>query len=156
MDEPVVGILVGSPVDQNVMEEAAVILEKFGVAHELEVMSAHREPLRVATYASQAESRGLEVLIAGDSRAAHLPGVVAAHTVLPVIGVPIASTSALGGTDALYCIVQMPKGVPVATVAVDGAANAAVLAVQILSVADTALRDELREFKQQLSEGPRR
>jgi 5-(carboxyamino)imidazole ribonucleotide mutase len=156
VDEPVVGILVGSPVDQNVMEEAAVILEKFGVAHELEVMSAHREPLRVATYASQAESRGLEVLIAGDSRAAHLPGVVAAHTVLPVIGVPIASTSALGGTDALYCIVQMPKGVPVATVAVDGAANAAVLAVQILSVADTALRDELREFKQQLSEGPRR
>ncbi|MGH8897985.1 MAG: 5-(carboxyamino)imidazole ribonucleotide mutase [Egibacteraceae bacterium] len=154
MAVPVVGVLVGSPIDQKVMDEACVILEKFGIAYELEVMSAHRDPGRVARYACEAESRGLEVVIAGDSRAAHLPGAVAAYTVLPVIGVPI-SSSPLGGTDALYCIVQMPKGVPVATVAVDGAANAAVLAAQILSVGDLDLREMLRDFKQQLAEGSR-
>jgi 5-(carboxyamino)imidazole ribonucleotide mutase len=155
MIDPVVGVLVGSPVDQKVMDEACVILEKFGVSYELEIISAHREPLRVARYAREAESRGIEVLIAGDSRAAHLPGVLAAHSVLPVIGVPISSSSPTGGTDALYCIVQMPKGVPVATVAIDGAANAAVLAAQILSVGDPDLRDTLRDFKHQLAEGPR-
>lgn len=152
---PVVGVLVGSPIDQKVMDEACVILEKFGITYELEVVSAHRDPGRVARYAREAERRGLEVLIAGDSRAAHLPGVVAAHTVLPVIGVPISSSSPLGGADALYCIVQMPKGVPVATVTIDGAANAAVLAAQILSVGDPELRETLRDFKHQLAEGPR-
>jgi 5-(carboxyamino)imidazole ribonucleotide mutase len=152
---PIVGVLVGSPIDQKIMDEACVILEKFGIAYELQVVSAHRDPERVARYALHAESRGLEVLIAGDSRAAHLPGTVAAYTVLPVIGVPISSSSPLGGTDALYCIVQMPKGVPVATVAIDGAANAAVLAAQILSVGDPELREMLRDFKQQLAEGSR-
>jgi 5-(carboxyamino)imidazole ribonucleotide mutase len=141
--------------DQKVMDETCVILEKFGIPFEVEVVSAHRDPLRVSHYARQAESRGLEVLIAGDSRAAHLPGVIAAHTVLPVIGVPISSSSPLGGADALYCIVQMPKGVPVATVAIDGSANAAVLAAQILSVRDPDLRELLRDFKEQLAEGSR-
>lgn len=155
MRDPVVGVLVGSPVDQKVMDETCVILEKFGISYEVEVVSVHRDPMRVAHYARQAESRGLQVLIAGDTRAAHLPGVVAAYTVLPVIGVPISSSSPLGGADALYCIVQMPKGVPVATVAVDGSANAAVLAVQILSVRDPDLRELLRDFKEQLAEGSR-
>jgi 5-(carboxyamino)imidazole ribonucleotide mutase len=155
MRDPVVGVLVGSPIDQKVMDEACVILEKFGIAYEVEVVSAHRDPTRVARYARGAESRGLEVLIAGDSRAAHLPGVVASHTVLPVIGVPISSSSALGGADALYCIVQMPKGVPVATVAIDNSANAAVLAAQILSVGNPDLREVLRDFKEQLAEPPR-
>lgn len=154
MTEPVVGILVGSAADQKVMDEAGVILEKFGVPFEREVLSALRDPIGVARYAARAEQRGLSVLIAGDSRGAHLPGALAAHTMLPVIGVPIA-VPPLEGVDALYSIVQTPKGVPVAAMALDGAANAAVLAVQILSLADSALRQALQTFKQQMAEGPR-
>lgn len=152
--DPVVGILVGSVADQKVMEEAGVILEKFGVAFEMVVLSALRAPEGLAAYAASAEQRGLKVLVAGDSRGAHLPGALAAHTVLPVIGVPI-SVPPLDGVDALYAIVQMPKGVPVATMAVDGAANAAVLAVQILALADVELRRGLHQFKQQMAEGLR-
>lgn len=136
------------------MSKAGAILDRFGVAYEMEAMSAHRSPERVRDYALSAEDRGLEVLIAGAGRAAHLPGVVAALTVLPVIGVPI-SGGLMDGMDALMSIVQMPSGVPVATVGLDAAANAAVLAAQILSVRDAELRKKVHEFKQQLAEGVR-
>jgi 5-(carboxyamino)imidazole ribonucleotide mutase len=122
------------------------------VTHEIEVMSAHRKPQRVTEYASSAEDRGLKVIIAGAGLAAHLPGVVAAHTPLPVIGVPLFQ-EALGGADALYSCVQMPPGVPVATVAIGGSKNAAVLATQIIATGDDALRQKLRDYKKELSEG---
>jgi len=130
------------------------MLEKFGVDYELEVLSAHRSPRRVADYAASAEDRGLQVLIAAAGKAAALPGVVAAHTILPVIGLPI-FTPQLGGQDSLYSVVQMPPGVPVATVGLDAAANAGILAVQILAIADPQLRKQLHEFKHQLDEGLR-
>jgi 5-(carboxyamino)imidazole ribonucleotide mutase len=154
MPQPRVGIVLGSSSDEDRTKVAGVILEKFGVEYELEVLSAHRSPRRVAAYASSAEDRGLQVLIAAAGKAAALPGVLAAHTVLPVIGIPI-FTPQLGGQDSLYSIVQMPSGVPVATVGLDGAANAGILAVQILAIADAQLRKQLREFKQQLDEGLR-
>lgn len=152
MSTPVVGILMGSSSDLPTMEKAAEVLERFGVGHELNVMSAHRTPDQVAEYAKGAEGRGLKVLIAGAGLAAHLPGVVAAHTVLPVIGVPLFQP-ALAGADALYSCVQMPTGVPVATVAIGGAKNAAILAVQILATGDPALAAKMREFKKSLAEG---
>ena len=148
----VVGIVMGSESDMPVMEKAGGVLERFGVEYEIEPMSAHRKPQRVAEYASSAEERGLKVIIAGAGLAAHLPGVVAAHTPLPVIGVPLYN-DALGGADALYSCVQMPPGVPVATVAVGGAKNAAVLAVQIIAAGDEALREKLRSYKKDLAEG---
>jgi 5-(carboxyamino)imidazole ribonucleotide mutase len=154
MPQPRVGIVLGSSSDEDRTKAAGVILEKFGVEYELEVLSAHRSPRRVAAYASSAEDRGLQVLIAAAGKSAALPGVLAAHTVLPVIGIPI-FTPQLAGQDSLYSIVQMPSGVPVATVGLDGAANAGILAVQILGVADAQLRKQLREFKQQLDEGLR-
>jgi 5-(carboxyamino)imidazole ribonucleotide mutase len=154
MQQPRVGIVLGSSSDEERTKAAGVILEKFGVEYELEVLSAHRSPRRVSAYAASAEDRGLQVLIAAAGKAAALPGVLAAHTVLPVIGVPI-FTPQLGGQDSLYSIVQMPSGVPVATVGLDAAANAGILAVQILSVGDPGLRKQLREFKQQLDEGLR-
>ena len=131
--EPVVGILVGSESDRERMQDALDELGRRGIAHELEVRSAHREPERVAEYARSARARGLKVLICGAGLAAALPGVVAAHTDLPVIGVPLRSSkSVLDGLDALLSIVQMPPGVPVACVGVDNARNAAVLAARIL------------------------
>lgn len=154
MSDSSVGILCGTPADRTRMDEAGVILSKFGVTFEQQVLSAFRTPDAVAHYAAEAETRGLQVLIAGERRAAHLPGALAAHSVLPVIGVPL-SAAPFGGSDALYAIVQTPRGVPVATVGVDGAANAAVLAVQILATADARLRGELYRFKQQLAEGLR-
>ncbi|MDQ5815650.1 MAG: 5-(carboxyamino)imidazole ribonucleotide mutase [Actinomycetota bacterium] len=147
-----VGIVMGSESDMPVMEKAGLVLDRFGVGFEIEVMSAHRKPARVAEYASNAADRGLKVLIAGAGLAAHLPGVVAAHTPLPVIGVPLLN-DALGGADALYSCVQMPPGVPVATVAIGGAKNAAVLATQILATADDALAQKLRDYKKELAEG---
>jgi 5-(carboxyamino)imidazole ribonucleotide mutase len=147
-----VGIVMGSDSDLPVMEKAGGVLERFGIDFEIEVMSAHRKPARVAEYASSADDRGLKVLIAGAGLAAHLPGVVAAHTPLPVIGVPL-HNDALGGADALYSCVQMPPGVPVATVAIGGAKNAAVLATQILATADDALAQKLRDYKKELAEG---
>lgn len=149
---PVVGIIMGSDSDREVMEKASGVFDRFGVPFEIEVMSAHRNPGRVAAYATGASERGLKIIIAGAGMAAHLPGVVAAHTILPVIGVPLYQ-KALGGQDSLYSCVQMPPGVPVATVAIDGAKNAAVLACQILAVADGALATELAELKKQMSEG---
>ena len=152
--QPRVGIVLGSRSDEERTKAAAVMLEKFGVDYELEVMSAHRSPTRVAEYALSAEDRGLQVIIAAAGRSAALPGVIAAHTTLPVIGLPI-YTPHLGGADALYSIVQMPSGVPVATVGLDAAANAGILAVQILALSDQLLRSQLAEFKKQLAEGLR-
>jgi phosphoribosylaminoimidazole carboxylase PurE protein len=154
MLQPRVGVVLGSSSDEERTKSATVILEKFGVEYEVEVLSAHRSPRRVADYGASAEDRGLQVLIAAAGKAAALPGVLAAHTVLPVIGLPI-FTPQLAGQDALFSVVQMPSGVPVATVGLDAAANAGILAVQILAIADPQLRKQLREFKQQLAEGLR-
>jgi phosphoribosylaminoimidazole carboxylase PurE protein len=151
---PRVGILLGSTSDEEKAKAAAVMLEKFGVEYELEVLSAHREPRKVADYAASAADRGLLVIIAAAGKSAALPGVVAAHSTLPVIGLPI-YTPQLGGQDALYSMVQMPSGVPVATVGLDAAVNAGILAVQILAVGDQRLRGELQDFKDQLSAGLR-
>jgi len=149
--KPLVGILVGSASDLPVIEQAAGILERFEIPHELHVISAHRNPDSVDEYSRTAEERGLRVLICGAGMAAHLAGAVAARTILPVIGVPI-GTKYVGGADALYSTVQMPRGVPVATVAIDGAVNAAILAVQILAATDEDIRKRLREFKESLAE----
>ena len=147
-----VGIVMGSESDMPVMEKAGAVLDRFGVEYEIEVMSAHRKPARVSEYASSADDRGLKVIIAGAGLAAHLPGVVAAHTRLPVIGVPLYQEG-LAGADALYSCVQMPPGVPVATVAIGGAKNAAVLAVQMIATGDEGLASKLRDYKKELSEG---
>lgn len=149
---PLVGIVMGSESDMDVMSKATAVLDRFGVDHEIEVMSAHRNPARVSEYASSAEERGLRVIIAGAGLAAHLPGVIAAQTTLPVIGVPLYN-DALGGADALFSCVQMPPGVPVATVAIGGSKNAAVLAVQMLATGDDALRARLSEYKDELAQG---
>jgi 5-(carboxyamino)imidazole ribonucleotide mutase len=149
MSQPLVGIIMGSDSDLPVMREAAEALEMFGVAYELTIVSAHRTPQRLYDYASSAASRGLRVLVAGAGGAAHLPGMAAAITPLPVIGVPV-KTSALGGQDSLLSIVQMPGGVPVATVAINGAKNAGILAAQILGTADASLREKVVAFKRDL------
>jgi phosphoribosylaminoimidazole carboxylase PurE protein len=149
-----VGIVFGSPSDRDKMAAAGVVLEKFGIEFEMEAMSAHRQPGRVHEYVTTAESRGLRVLIAGAGRAAHLPGVVASLTALPVVGVPL-SGGIMDGMDALLSVVQMPSGVPVATVGVDAASNAALLAVQIIATGDEDLRKKLHEYKEQLAEGLR-
>ena len=148
MASPLVGIVMGSRTDLPVMEKAAKQLEDFEVPHTLDVMSAHRNPAKVSAWASGAAEAGYRVLIAGAGRAAHLPGVVAAHSGLPVIGVPCLSDH-LGGADALYSIVQMPPGVPVATVGIDNAKNAAILALQILATGDAAVADTLARFREE-------
>jgi 5-(carboxyamino)imidazole ribonucleotide mutase len=141
---PLVGIIMGSASDLPVMDAAAGVLTEFGVAHEVRVVSAHRSPLRMVEYARSARERGLRVVIAGAGGAAHLPGMVASMTTLPVIGVPV-PTAHLGGVDSLYSIAQMPGGVPVATMAIGGARNAGLLAVRILSVSDEVLAARLAE-----------
>lgn len=141
----------GSDSDLPVMGKAAKMLEDFGIDYEMKVISAHREPDIFVEYAKTAEERGIEVIIAGAGGAAHLPGMCAAIFPLPVIGVPI-HTKSLGGVDSLYSIVQMPSGIPVATVAIDGAANAAILAAKILSVSDMDLRKKLADYKESLKE----
>ncbi len=143
-----VGIIMGSRSDEPVMAKASVLLEELGIGSETVVSSAHRNPERTAAWAQDAAGRGLRVLIAGAGMAAALPGVVAAHTTLPVVGVPIAS-GALNGVDALYAIVQMPPGVPVATVGIDNARNAALLAAQILALEDRAVADALTRYREQ-------
>jgi 5-(carboxyamino)imidazole ribonucleotide mutase len=140
----------GSASDLPTLQPAAEILERFGIEHELRVLSAHRTPEAMAAYARSAASRGLRVLIAGAGGAAHLPGMLAANTTLPVIGVPVATTG-LNGLDALLSIVQMPRGVPVATVAIGGGANAGLLAVQILATSDVGLAQKLRDYKKELA-----
>ena len=149
---PKVGIIMGSQSDMSVMEKAGGVLDRFEVEYEIDVMSAHRTPDKVTEYARSAEDRGLKVIIAGAGLAAHLPGVVAAHTPLPVIGVPLYQEG-LAGADALYSCVQMPPGVPVATVAIGGSKNAAVLAVQIIASGDEELRQRLRNYKEELAGG---
>lgn len=149
---PVIGILCGSASDLPVMQQATAILERLQIPGELRVISAHRNPDAVDEYSRTAEDRGLVCVIAGAGMANHLAGAVAARTALPVIGVPL-SGSKLNGVDALYSTVQMPKGVPVATVAIDGAMNAAILAAQILAVRDPEVRARIYEFKVSLAEG---
>lgn len=149
---PKVGIIMGSQSDMSVMEKAGAVLDRFDVEYEIDVMSAHRTPEKVTQYALSAEDRGLKVIIAGAGLAAHLPGVVAAHTPLPVIGVPLYQEG-LAGADALYSCVQMPPGVPVATVAIGGSKNAAVLAVQIIASGDEELRQKVRSYKEELAGG---
>jgi len=149
MKDTLVGIIMGSDSDLPVMQGAADMLNELGVPYEMTIVSAHRTPQRLYEYASSAEQRGLKVIIAGAGGAAHLPGMAAAITPLPVIGVPVKS-SALSGEDSLLSIVQMPPGVPVATVAINGAKNAGILAAQILAVADHALAQRVRDYKQGL------
>lgn len=146
MSKPLVGILMGSDSDLPVMEKAAEVLTQLGVAWEMDISSAHRLPDKTAVYARTARERGVEVLICGAGMAAHLAGVVASHTTLPVIGVPLKS-GALAGVDALYATVQMPPGIPVATVAIDGGKNAAYLAASILSIKRPELADRLEQFR---------
>jgi 5-(carboxyamino)imidazole ribonucleotide mutase len=145
MAKPVVGIIMGSDSDLATMEAAAAVLEEFDVPYELEIVSAHRTPDRMAKYATSARKRGLRVIIAGAGGAAHLPGMVASWTTLPVIGVPVES-KAMKGVDSLYSIVQMPRGVPVACVAIGNAYNAGLLAVRVLSASNSGLAKRLEAF----------
>ena len=145
-----VGVIMGSDSDWSVMEGAVEALKSLGVSVEATVVSAHRTPERLMNYSKSARERGLEVIVAGAGGAAHLPGMVAAFTELPVVGVPILTTH-LNGEDSLLSIVQMPKGVPVATVAINGAYNAGLLAAQILATADESLRDRIAVYKKELA-----
>lgn len=149
--QPVVGIIMGSDSDLPVMKEAAAILDEFNISYEITVVSAHRTPDRLYEYAKTATQRGLKVIIAGAGGAAHLPGMVASLIALPVIGVPV-KTSTLSGVDSLYSIVQMPGGVPVASVAINGAKNAGILAAQILAISDDKLHETVVQYKQSLKE----
>lgn len=147
MNRPLIGILMGSDSDLPVMEKAAEVLKEIGIPYEMDISSAHRLPEKTIEYARTARGRGIEVIIAGAGMAAHLAGVIAANTTLPVIGVPLKS-GALNGVDALYSTVQMPPGVPVATVAIDGAKNAAYLACSILSIKYPELAEKLEAFRE--------
>lgn len=146
-----VGIVMGSDSDMPVMSKAADMLEKFGIEYEMTIISAHREPDVFFEYAKTAEEKGFIVIIAGAGMAAHLPGMCAAIFPMPVIGIPMHTTS-LGGRDSLYSIVQMPSGIPVATVAINGGANAAILAAKILATSDEALLQKLKDYKEELKD----
>jgi len=154
MSKPQVSIVMGSDSDLDIMREAGKALEEFGIQYEIDVTSAHRSPDRTADYARKASGRGIKVIIAGAGGAAHLAGVIAAHTTLPVIGVPIPSTS-LNGMDSLLATVQMPAGIPVATVAIGkpGATNAGILAAQIIGLASAAIDKKLTAHKEKLANG---
>jgi 5-(carboxyamino)imidazole ribonucleotide mutase len=150
-DKIQVGIIMGSDSDLDIMKDASKVLNEFGIINEMKIISAHRSPNVLAEYASSAVERGLKVIIAGAGAAAHLPGVTAAFTPLPVIGVPIKSKS-LEGLDSLLSIVQMPSGIPVATVAINGAKNAGILAAQIIGSSDSNILEKIVTFKKKLSE----
>lgn len=152
--QPVVGIIMGSDSDLPTMKEAAAVCEEFGIAYELRIVSAHRTPHDMAEYGSHAHTRGIKVIIAGAGGAAHLPGMTASYSPLPVIGVPIASKQ-LRGLDSLLSIVQMPTGVPVATVAIGGGRNAGLLAVEMLSIGMPELLPKLLEFKERMASDSR-
>jgi len=152
MTPPQLAILMGSDSDLRVMGEAVTFLESLDVSVEVTIVSAHRTPARLYDYAESAEQRGIQVIIAGAGGAAHLPGMIAAISPLPVIGVPIKSRNSIDGWDSMLSILQMPAGVPVATVAVDGAKNAGILAAQILSVADPELRQKIKAFKEDMNQ----
>ncbi|MEJ2803528.1 5-(carboxyamino)imidazole ribonucleotide mutase [Comamonas sp. BIGb0124] len=156
MNSPKIGVVMGSSSDWDTMQHAVQILQQFGIAHEAQVVSAHRMPDDMFRYAEQAVSRGLQAIIAGAGGAAHLPGMIAAKTVVPVLGVPVASRH-LQGVDSLHSIVQMPKGVPVATFAIGaaGAANAALFAVALLANHDENLRAQLQAFREKQTESAR-
>lgn len=146
-----VGIIMGSDSDLKVMQDAAAILRQFNIEFELTVVSAHRTPLRMVEYAAKAAERGLKVIIAGAGGAAHLPGMVAAITTLPVIGVPVKSSNSIDGWDSVLSILQMPNGVPVATVALNAAKNAGILAAQIIGTSNTEVADALKRYKEELN-----
>lgn len=148
---PLVGIIMGSDSDLAVMQAAADILKQFDIAFELTVVSAHRTPLRMVDYATTAKERGLHVIIAGAGGAAHLPGMVASITTLPVIGVPIKSSNSIDGWDSVLSILQMPNGVPVATVALNGAKNAGILAAQIIGTTDAKIAASIAHYKEELN-----
>lgn len=150
-NKPIIGLVMGSDSDWPTMKEAADILDEFGISYEKRVVSAHRTPDLMATYGKEARDRGLKVIIAGAGGAAHLPGMLAAYTTLPVIGVPV-KTSALGGVDSLYSIVQMPNGVPVATVAIGKAKNAGLLAARILSASDNTIANQLADYHKSMAD----
>jgi 5-(carboxyamino)imidazole ribonucleotide mutase len=149
MKKVLVGIIIGSDSDLSVMSEAAAILEEFNIPYEITIASAHRTPERTLTYAKSAYKRGLKVIIAGAGGAAHLPGIIAALTPIPVIGVPM-HTKALSGLDSLYSIVQMPPGIPVATVGIGGAKNAALLAIKILAIHDANIMNKILKYRKDL------
>lgn len=148
--KPLVGIIMGSDSDLNIMKEAAEILKEFGIAFEMTIVSAHRTPQRMFEYATNAKAKGIKVIIAGAGGAAHLPGMVASITTLPVIGVPIKSSNSIDGWDSVLSILQMPAGVPVATVALNGAKNAGILAAQILGTSDEEVSTKIQQYKTQL------
>lgn len=150
MEMKKVGIIMGSDSDLPIMLEASKILKQFNIEHEVTVVSAHRTPHRMLDYATQAHTRGIEVIIAGAGGAAHLPGMIASLSPLPVIGVPIKSTNSIDGWDSVLSILQMPGGVPVATVALNGAKNAGILAAQMLSIGNPAIRTEILNYKEQM------
>ncbi|MBS3944809.1 MAG: 5-(carboxyamino)imidazole ribonucleotide mutase [Melioribacter sp.] len=150
-NNPLVAIVMGSDSDLQVMSKAAEVLKEFNIFYEMRILSAHRVPSQLKNFVEESEKKGIKVFIAGAGLAAHLPGVVASYTALPVIGVPLKS-GALNGFDSLLSIVQMPPGVPVATVAVDGAKNAALLALQILSTSISDLADKLKKYKKEMEE----
>ena len=150
MNKPLVGIIMGSQSDLALMNNAANVLDEFGIPYEVTVISAHRAPKLTFDYAAKAASRGLKVIIAGAGGAAHLPGVLAAVTTLPVIGVPVKSSNSIGGLDSLLSIVQMPDGVPVATVAINGAKNAGILAAQIIATSDKKVAFKIKTHKDTL------
>lgn len=150
MKSPLVGIIMGSKSDLSVMKEAAHVLDELGISYHLTVVSAHRTPDRMMTYAKEAREKGLKVIVAGAGGAAHLPGMVASITSLPVIGVPIKSSNSIDGWDSVLSILQMPGGVPVATVALNGAKNAGILAAQIIGASDETVAKRLDNFKEAL------
>jgi 5-(carboxyamino)imidazole ribonucleotide mutase len=152
MSKVLVGIIMGSQSDLEVMRQAAEVLEELKIEFELTIVSAHRTPLRMADYATSARSRGLKVIIAGAGGAAHLPGMVASMTSLPVIGVPVKSSNSIDGWDSILSILQMPAGVPVATVALNGSRNAGILAAQIIGAYDKGIGKKLDEFKRNLKD----
>ena len=150
--KPSVAIIMGSKSDLKIMQDAADILKDFGVSYDLTIVSAHRTPERMRTYAKEAKSKGIKVIIAGAGGAAHLPGMVAAYTTLPVIGVPVKSSNSIDGWDSVLSILQMPGGVPVATVALNGAKNAGILAAQILATNNEILSQKMEDYKKKMEE----
>lgn len=152
MNQPAVGIIMGSQSDLKVMAEAADLLDEMGVDYEITIVSAHRTPDRMVEYAKSAHSRGLKIIIAGAGGAAHLPGMVASLTTLPVIGVPVKSVTSIDGWDSILSILQMPPGVPVATVGLNGGRNAGLLAAQIIGINDPEVRRKLESFKKDLAD----
>ena len=151
MVKPLVSIIMGSDSDLSVMQQAADILNEFGVPYEITIVSAHRTPKRLYQFSEEAHKRGVEVIIAGAGGAAHLPGMFASISPLPVLGVPIKSSNSIDGWDSILSILQMPGGVPVATVALNGAKNAGLLAVQIISVKDKSLQEKILKYKEKLN-----